>query len=1163
MALRILAVLVAVLSSSGQAQRYFIGEEAPEDYYNSQQVLTNPQQQYYQNPSSTYYLPKQLPAHPQQPQYNQQPSARQFPFRLAQDEYVAPSTHRPDYSRVLPNHRLQQDQHAHYPSELTGNAFEPEPASKEARRLDFNKEENGEDEYLEESDYGASELNDKRAASESAAAKEDKAEAPNELDDEEYDEDDEEYEYEDEDEGENNNLNNETKTTNEAYEVLTVKPTKPMQNGLLDGFVDVDLMDTTTQEPATSNFQSSVLPPKEDSNETRNFPELVVSVVTSKTIVNNTVISPIAYNASTVPSAEMGVSVENSTDSWIVIASVQTSRSISGARYIPSTSVDQDERRQLLNEGTLSETEATILETELTSPMSSPRPKTSTESLIDKLDRVQSDLSSRVLTGGFKNDNIAIIDENLTTKVEASTEATVKKPYPQVNIRKFDAGNRAVRPTAKKSEPKRKPVAPKPLPTDQSPTTQDPLSLILQKIKPVEDISALLPPGYRIPSSEELLKSSQPVNDITNLLPPGYTPPQPATSTIKSILDVLPNEESVEDISALLPPGFKLPATTEKPLDSLATSLLSKAKPVEDISFLLPPGFKQGQPGNDLLSKAKPVQSISALLPPGYKAPSSKSKLEDNVPAALLPPGYKPGGTTEKPAMKVFSKAKPVDDISALLPPGYKAGATPPAEKSVSSILAKAQPVEDISALLPPGFKKGFSRPKVTTTPPSVNLETVSQNIPNNLLPPGFKPGPSSSEPLATSTDSSVSPSAPLSSGSGGLKIVFPSRPGGGARKTPRLTTPRGQAEDGAIKPTSPSIRKAWPVRSSTEFTGWPTPSTTPISIEKLLEAARTAFKSTSTEEPVETTSTTTTTTTTTTTPRPTTPGICVDDCDLAGTIKLVGGAKWVPELLDPNTKEYQLLANSVQSELENIYNSSPMLKKWYRKIRIDSFSEGSVLVDFLVEFNEIGQKVDTQQIKRLFHESLTETPQEPSNREGKALNESKAERLSLGKFEVDPKYTDFVVIPKNAYPTVGYADEVLLPQWAIAVIVIGLASLLFVIIFGATVLFNRHKNSKKSPAPLTEDMLNELNKNHMGGIETYETEDFYNMEDVWSDKHYEQKPHKKRTANSSLYDNSTANLYDSWRSQWNGQWNAYNTYYGNQHGSQHSLRRPDHDTNF
>jgi len=39
----------------------------------------------------------------------------------------------------------------------------------------------------------------------------------------------------------------------------------------------------------------------------------------------------------------------------------------------------------------------------------------------------------------------------------------------------------------------------------------------------------------------------------------------------------------------------------------------------------------------------------------------------------------------------------------------------------------------------------------------------------------------------------------------------------------------------------------------------------------------------------------------------------------------------------------------------------------------------------------------------------------------------------------------------------VGYADEdVFLPQWAIAGIVIGLASLLFVIIFGVTVVSNR-----------------------------------------------------------------------------------------------------------
>jgi hypothetical protein len=48
-------------------------------------------------------------------------------------------------------------------------------------------------------------------------------------------------------------------------------------------------------------------------------------------------------------------------------------------------------------------------------------------------------------------------------------------------------------------------------------------------------------------------------------------------------------------------------------------------------------------------------------------------------------------------------------------------------------------------------------------------------------------------------------------------------------------------------------------------------------------------------------------------------------------------------------------------------------------------------------------------------------------------------------------------VLTKQVVPTVGYADEdVFLPQWAIAGIVIGLASLLFVIIFGVTVVSNR-----------------------------------------------------------------------------------------------------------
>jgi hypothetical protein len=50
--------------------------------------------------------------------------------------------------------------------------------------------------------------------------------------------------------------------------------------------------------------------------------------------------------------------------------------------------------------------------------------------------------------------------------------------------------------------------------------------------------------------------------------------------------------------------------------------------------------------------------------------------------------------------------------------------------------------------------------------------------------------------------------------------------------------------------------------------------------------------------------------------------------------------------------------------------------------------------------------------------------------------------------------------------------------------------------------LVNRHNSvKKKQPVALTEDMLNELNKNHMGGLDNYGADDLYNMEDVWNDK--------------------------------------------------------------
>jgi hypothetical protein len=58
----------------------------------------------------------------------------------------------------------------------------------------------------------------------------------------------------------------------------------------------------------------------------------------------------------------------------------------------------------------------------------------------------------------------------------------------------------------------------------------------------------------------------------------------------------------------------------------------------------------------------------------------------------------------------------------------------------------------------------------------------------------------------------------------------------------------------------------------------------------------------------------------------------------------------------------------------------------------------GSVLVDYFVELTDVGRRVDTQEIKRLFHSSLSADP-----------DSIVSSRLQLGSFVVDPKFTDFI----------------------------------------------------------------------------------------------------------------------------------------------------------
>lgn len=125
--------------------------------------------------------------------------------------------------------------------------------------------------------------------------------------------------------------------------------------------------------------------------------------------------------------------------------------------------------------------------------------------------------------------------------------------------------------------------------------------------------------------------------------------------------------------------------------------------------------------------------------------------------------------------------------------------------------------------------------------------------------------------------------------------------------------------------------------------------------------------------------------------------------------------------------------------QLNSVYSKSDLLKKWYKGIRIDGFSQGSVLVDYFIELNKVEEKVDTLELKSLFHKSLhkakpgsvVESLQKESNEEfdpnvmlgdqpdeermkksnekmTKTIDKS-AGKLEIGKFIMDPAYTEFI----------------------------------------------------------------------------------------------------------------------------------------------------------
>ncbi|XP_011861231.1 PREDICTED: FK506-binding protein 5-like [Vollenhovia emeryi] len=168
----------------------------------------------------------------------------------------------------------------------------------------------------------------------------------------------------------------------------------------------------------------------------------VVSVVTTKSVVNGTIAVPTTVSPATteqvVPppppsssssSSSLSSSLTDTTeehpevtteDSARILASVQTSRSVSGARFLPFPVIDRVEQVEA-HSGSLD------------SKKTSQPP--STESIIDKLDWAQSKLSSDLLpaailgTGGFRSAGNTLQLDVLAERDRTTTTTTTRRSF--------------------------------------------------------------------------------------------------------------------------------------------------------------------------------------------------------------------------------------------------------------------------------------------------------------------------------------------------------------------------------------------------------------------------------------------------------------------------------------------------------------------------------------------------------------------------------------------------------------------------------------------------------------------------------------------------------------------------------------------------------------
>lgn len=568
----------------------------------------------------------------------------------------------------------------------------------------------------------------------------------------------------------------------ESFHVVMKSGNATVKDENFKNFIDTTIIDQAEQIPnettTLGSVNTSVSSEDVSSIETPSIlGEQIVSVVTTKSVVNGTIsipdvtFAPSTTKLGTMPDASSERNQDNdssapaTTENWIVVASVQTSRSVSGARFLPFLTVGQDEKKQVLTDDEEEDSaESTTKDpkeetSELISSSSS-----STENINDKLDSIQSELSSAVLSGSLNND-----DKNIKHITETTTEATITSTVAFTTtttttpgtLNVFTLKSTQIPSVAERSSPDPPPVLIKKfIPRITTSTTPKP-----RKKPSFVTVMDDLPPGF-LPSGYKQRHSYKDKRTSTTTT---------TTTTSRTITTITPSASSSEDSDIVI-----------NGTQGRSSGISSKNKVILlDDKSLLPKEYRPKEKVPEELFKKLQKDDLNKFLPPGYKPPISEETEVKSIPQG-----------------NIFDKIPTQEvDISAFLPKDFKFNeSTTQKPKSLPELPVKAVPV-DITAFLPPGFKFNETTDESSDTMNETRDNPLSKfkvTDVSSLFPPEFN---------LSSTDKPVLPSSTQSTGN--FKIVFPSRPG---TKNSRKTTPKPSHGIGP-PPVTPAIKKGWPTR--------------------------------------------------------------------------------------------------------------------------------------------------------------------------------------------------------------------------------------------------------------------------------------------------------------------------------------------------------------